>query len=102
VAKAQLRGDYRANNSPLSLNSQLENINIPIGKPVAFCSFKMELQRGLAWGELQWSAGSTQQLSNYQLEMVISSRKSISETYCRRVRPQNHPFEPIPDTEHHC
>lgn len=35
--EAQLRGDYRENNSPLSLNSELENINIPLGKPVAFC-----------------------------------------------------------------
>ena len=35
--EAQLRGDYRESNSPLSLNSELENINIPLGKPVAFC-----------------------------------------------------------------
>lgn len=36
--EAQLRGDYRERNaSPLRLNSELENINIPVGTRVAFC-----------------------------------------------------------------
>ena len=35
--EAQLRGDYRADGAPTSLNSQLENINIPVGTPIAFC-----------------------------------------------------------------
>lgn len=36
--EAQLRGDYReSNGAPLRLNSELENINIPVGTPVAFC-----------------------------------------------------------------
>jgi hypothetical protein len=52
VAKAQLRGDYRANNSPLSLNSQLENINIPIGKPVAFCLFQNGVATRLGVGRI--------------------------------------------------
>ena len=34
---AQLRGDYRANGAPQRLNAQLENINLPVGTPVAFC-----------------------------------------------------------------
>ena len=35
--RAELRGDYRAAASPIRLNSQLENLNLPIGTPVAFC-----------------------------------------------------------------
>ena len=35
--EAQLRGDYRENTTPVRFNSDLENINIPVGTPVAFC-----------------------------------------------------------------
>ena len=35
--EAELRGDYRENNAPIRLNSDLEQINIPAGTPVAFC-----------------------------------------------------------------
>lgn len=35
--EAQLRGDFRANPNPIRLNSDLENINLPVGTPVAFC-----------------------------------------------------------------
>jgi hypothetical protein len=36
--EAELRGDYRENNnSPIRLNADLEQINIPVGTPVAFC-----------------------------------------------------------------
>jgi hypothetical protein len=35
--EAQLRGDFTANPTPIRLNSDLENINIPVGTPVAFC-----------------------------------------------------------------
>lgn len=35
--EAELRGDYRANPNPNRLNAELENINIPVGTPVAFC-----------------------------------------------------------------
>ena len=44
--EAQLRGDYReSNGTPMRLNADLENINLPVGTPVAFClvqkTFKM-------------------------------------------------------------
>jgi hypothetical protein len=36
--EAELRGDYRERaNLPVRLNAELENINIPVGKKVAFC-----------------------------------------------------------------
>lgn len=36
--EAQLRGDYReSNGTPMRLNADLENINLPVGTPVAFC-----------------------------------------------------------------
>jgi hypothetical protein len=36
--EAQLRGDYReSSGTPLRLNGALENINLPLGTPVAFC-----------------------------------------------------------------
>lgn len=36
--EAQLRGDYReSNGTPLQLSADLENINLPLGTPVAFC-----------------------------------------------------------------
>jgi hypothetical protein len=36
--EAQLRGDYReSNGTPTQLSADLENINLPIGTPVAFC-----------------------------------------------------------------
>ena len=36
--RAELRGDYRADGTtPVRLNAQLENVNLPIGTPVAFC-----------------------------------------------------------------
>ncbi len=35
--EAELRGDYRENNAPIRLNSELEQINIPAGTRVAFC-----------------------------------------------------------------
>ena len=37
--EAQLRGDYReSNGTPLQLSADLENINLPVGTPVAFCA----------------------------------------------------------------
>jgi hypothetical protein len=35
--EAELRGDYRASGSPQRLNSELDNINVPVGTPIAFC-----------------------------------------------------------------
>jgi len=38
--EAQLRGDFREAASPIRLNSELENINMRAGTPVAFCLLK--------------------------------------------------------------
>ena len=35
--EAELRGDYRESSAPIRLNAELEEINIPVGTPVAFC-----------------------------------------------------------------
>ena len=55
--EAQLRGDYRENNSPLSLNSQLENIHIPLGKPVAFCLVQDGVLTKLGLGRIAMVGG---------------------------------------------
>jgi len=55
--EAQLRGDYRENRSPLSLNSELENINIPLGKPVAFCLVRDGVAQKLGVGRVALVGG---------------------------------------------
>jgi hypothetical protein len=38
--KSELRGDYRESGTPTQLTAELEQINIPIGTKVAFCTVK--------------------------------------------------------------
>jgi hypothetical protein len=55
--EAQLRGDYRADGAPTSLNSQLENIGVPIGVPIAFCLVQNGVSTRLGVGKVALVGG---------------------------------------------
>jgi hypothetical protein len=57
--EAELRGDYRAkaNGSPIRLNSELDNINIPVGTPVAFCLLQNGVKTLLGVGQVALVGG---------------------------------------------
>lgn len=55
--ETQLRGDYRENTSPVRLNSDLENINIPVGTPVAFCVLQNGVKTLLGVGKVALVGG---------------------------------------------
>ena len=56
--RAELRGDYRANGTtPVRLNAQLENVNLPIGTPVAFCILQDGVKKLAGRGKVALVAG---------------------------------------------
>lgn len=71
--EAQLRGDYKADSAPISLNSQLENIAVPIGVPVAFCLVQNGVSTKLGVGKVAMVGGvrtATIELSARDGDMV--------------------------------
>ena len=55
--RAELRGDYRATGAPIRLNAQLENVNLRIGTPVAFCVLHNGVQHLAGRGRVALVAG---------------------------------------------
>ncbi|MBZ5681081.1 MAG: hypothetical protein LAO24_13345 [Acidobacteriia bacterium] len=55
--EAQLRGDYRERTSPVRLNADLENINIPVGTPVAFCLLQNGVKTLIGVGKVAMIGG---------------------------------------------
>ena len=55
--EAQLRGDYRENTNPIRFNADLENINIPVGIPVAFCIFQNGVNTLVGLGKIALVGG---------------------------------------------
>lgn len=55
--EAQLRGDYRDRGTSQRLNSELENINIPVGTKVAFCLLKDGVKSLVGVGTVTMVAG---------------------------------------------
>lgn len=55
--EAQLRGDYRERANPIRLNSELENINIPVGTPVAFCLLQNGVKTLIGVGQVAMVGG---------------------------------------------
>ena len=55
--EAQLRGDYRANPTPVRLNADLENINIPVGTKVAFCLLQNGVKSLIGVGQVTLVGG---------------------------------------------
>lgn len=55
--EAQLRGDYRERTNPIRLNSELENINIPVGTPVAMCLLQNGVKTLIGVGKVVLVAG---------------------------------------------
>ena len=55
--ETELRGDYRERGGPIRLNSELENINMPAGTPVAFCLLKDGVKSLLGVGHVVISGG---------------------------------------------
>ena len=55
--RAELRGDYRAAGTPIRLNAQLENVNLRVGTPVAFCVLHNGVQHLAARGRVALVAG---------------------------------------------
>jgi hypothetical protein len=58
--EAELRGDYRESASPIRLNSDLENINMPVGTPVAFCLLQNGVKTLLGVGKIAVVGGVPQ------------------------------------------
>jgi hypothetical protein len=56
--EAELRGSYRARTSPIQLNSELDNINIPVGTPVAFCLLQNGVKTLLGVGQITLVGGT--------------------------------------------
>ena len=55
--RAELRGDYRAAGAPIRLNAQLENVNLRVGTPVAFCVLHNGVQHLAGRGRVALLAG---------------------------------------------
>ncbi len=55
--EAQLRGDFRANQNPVRLNAELENINIPVGTRVAFCLLQNGVKSLIGVGQVALVGG---------------------------------------------
>lgn len=55
--RAELRGDFRADGAPVRLNAQLENLNLPVGTPVAFCVLHDGVKRLAGRGRVALIAG---------------------------------------------
>jgi hypothetical protein len=55
--EAELRGDYRASGSPQRLNSELDNINVPVGTPIAFCLVQNGVKTLLGVGQVTLVGG---------------------------------------------
>ncbi|MBI3645682.1 MAG: hypothetical protein HY233_06945 [Acidobacteriales bacterium] len=55
--EAQLRGDYRERTNPIRLNSELENINLPVGTPVAFCLVQNGVKTKIGVGQVATVGG---------------------------------------------
>ena len=55
--EAELRGDYRANPNPVRLNAELDNINIPVGTPVAFCMLQNGVKTLIGVGKVALIGG---------------------------------------------
>jgi hypothetical protein len=55
--EAELRGDYRANGSPQRLNSELDNINVPVGTSIAFCLLQNGVKTLLGVGQVTLVGG---------------------------------------------
>ena len=54
---AQLRGDYRERTVPVRLNADLEDINIPLGQPVAFCLLQNGVRTLIGVGQVALIGG---------------------------------------------
>ena len=55
--EAQLRGDYRDRGTSQRLNSELENINVPVGTKVAFCLLQNGVKSLVGVGTVRMVAG---------------------------------------------
>jgi hypothetical protein len=55
--EAELRGDFRSNGSPIRLNAELENINLPVGTKVAFCLLQNGTKSRIGVGQVHMEAG---------------------------------------------
>jgi hypothetical protein len=55
--EAELRGDFRSNGSPIRLNAELENINLPVGTKVAFCLLQNGTKSLIGIGQVHLEAG---------------------------------------------
>ena len=55
--EAELRGDFRAAANPIRLNAELDNINLPVGTPVAFCLLQDGVKTKIGVGRVVIIAG---------------------------------------------
>lgn len=84
--EAELRGDYREKTNPIRLNAELDNINIPVGTPVAFCVLqngvatqigvgKVALVGGIPVAEIELSASDGDAVPNLNAGDVLQARQ---------------------------
>jgi hypothetical protein len=89
--EAELRGDYREKTNPIRLNAELDNINIPVGTPVAFCMLqngvktligvgKVALVGGIPVAQVELSANDGDAVPNVNAGDVLQARQ-------RKVQP---------------
>src|SRR5882757_3025185 len=55
--ESELRGDFRAASNPIRLNAELDNINLPVGTPVAFCLVQNGVKTKIGVGRVVIIAG---------------------------------------------
>ncbi len=55
--EAELRGSYRERANPIRLNAELDNINIPVGTPVAFCMLQNGVKTLIGVGDVALIGG---------------------------------------------
>ena len=100
--EAELRGDYRENNAPIRLNSDLEQINIPAGTPVAFCLVQNGVSTLLGVGKVALVGVCQWHRWNSRPRMATSCPASTLVTCCRRVNGASRLSIRIQGVELHC
>jgi hypothetical protein len=93
--RSELRGDYRAAASPIRLNAELEQLNLPIGTPVAFCLLQGGVKHLAGVGRVHLKAGV--RVAEIQLEATDGDRVPVVkagdrlQAHQKKVAPFNTP-----------
>ena len=94
--EAELRGDFRAAANPIRLNAELDNINLPVGTPVAFCLLQNGVRTKIGIGRVAMIAG----VQVAEVELTASDGDAVPSVSSGDVlqarQPKQAPFKQTP------